>query len=129
MSLGRSKEDCLEEIFLLSTKRKIVRSVDVARALGITKPSVSVMLRSLEDDGFVSKAPPSELYELSLTDKGREVATQLYERRCFFVEWLQWAGVEPCIAEREACQLEHALSHDSFDRVRAAVTRQRERAV
>ena len=124
--MNRTKEDCLESIYVLGQARKLVRSVDIANALGLTKPSVSVMLRSLEEDGFVIKAPQSELFELTLTDKGRALAEQLYERHCFFQELLIWAGVHRDIADREACALEHALSHESFDLVRTAVNRQKE---
>ena len=125
MILGRTKEDCLEAIFVLGKSRKIVRSVDIAKALEITKPSVSVMLRSLEEDGFVKKASAEDLYELSLTEKGLAFAQQLHERRCFFTELLLWAGVSRDVAEQEACELEHALSHESFNLVRSAVDRQR----
>ena len=124
--MNRTKEDCLESIYVLGQARKLVRSVDIANALGLTKPSVSVMLRSLEEDGFVIKAPQSELFELTLTEKGRALAEQLYERHCFFQELLIWAGVHRDIADREACALEHALSHESFDLVRIAVNRQKE---
>ena len=126
MTLSRTKEDCLESIYVLGRSRKIVRSVDVANSLGITKPSVSVMLRSLEEEGYVCKAPPSELFELTLTEKGQELAEQLYERHCFFEEMLIWAGVQRETAYQEACALEHALSHESFDLVRTAVRRQKE---
>ena len=119
MALNRTKEDCLESIYVLGKTRKIVRS-------GITKPSVSVMLRSLEEDGFVIKAPQSELFELTLTEKGRALAEQLYERHCFFQDLLIWAGVQRETADQEACALEHALSHESFDLVRTAVNRQKE---
>ena len=126
MTLSRTKEDCLESIYVLGRSRKIVRSVDVANSLGITKPSVSVMLRSLEEEGYVCKAPSSELFELTLTEKGQELAEQLYERHCFFEEMLIWAGVQRETAYQEACALEHALSHESFDLVRTAVRRQKE---
>lgn len=125
MVLGRTKEDCLEAIYVLGKSRKIVRSVDIAKALKITKPSVSVMLRSLEEEGFVNKASAEELYELSLTEKGARFAEQLHERRCFFTEFLRWAGVENDVAEREACELEHALSQESFHLLRDAIDRQR----
>ena len=125
MVLGRTKEDCMAAIYVLGKSRKIVRSVDVANKLGITKPSVSVMLRALEEEGFVKKAPAEDLYELTLTEKGREFAQQLHERRCFFTDLLVWAGVSQEAAEKEACELEHALSQESFHLVRAAVERQR----
>lgn len=126
MDLSRTKEDCLESIYVLGRTRKLVRSVDVANSLGLTKPSVSVMLRGLEESGFVVKAPQSEMFELTLTEKVRALAEQLYERHCFFQNFLIWAGVQRETAEQEACALEHALSHESFDLVRRAVARQRE---
>ena len=125
MILGRTKEDCVVAIYILGKRRKIVRSVDIANSLGITKPSVSVMLRSLEEDGFVNKASAEDLYELTLTEKGLAFAEQLHERRCFFTDLLIWAGVSRDVAEREACELEHALSYESFNLVRSAVDRQR----
>ena len=117
MKLYASGEDYLEAILVLKNKLGMVRSVDVARHLEVTKPSVSHAVATLKDGGFLTM---DEDYFLHLTDIGREVAEQIYEKHRFFTERLIAAGVDPETAERDACRIEHVISDESFERLKAA---------
>ena len=92
MKLHASGEDYLETILVLQKKRGMVRSVDVARHMEVSKPSVCHAVANLRDGGFLMM---DEDHFLHLTDVGREVAEKIYERHCFFTEQLIAAGVDP----------------------------------
>ena len=117
MKLHAAGEDYLEAILVLQQKQGMVRSVDVARHLEVTKPSVCHAVATLRDGGFLTM---DEDYSLHLTDVGREVAEKIYERHCFFTEQLIAAGVDPRIAEADACRIEHLISDESFQRLKEA---------
>ena len=111
MKLRASGEDYLETILVLHKKTDMVRSVDVARHMGVSKPSVCHAVATLKAGGFLTM---DEDFFLRLTDVGREVAEQTYEKHCFFTRLLIEAGVEPRIAEQDACRMEHVISESSF---------------
>ena len=115
--LHASGEDYLETILVLQKKRGMVRSVDVARHMEVSKPSVCHAVAILRDGGFLTM---DEDHFLHLTDVGREVAEKIYERHCFFTEQLITAGVDPKTAEADACRIEHAISQDTFEKIRDA---------
>lgn len=115
MKLHASGEDYLEAILVLKKKLDMVRSVDVARHMGVSKPSVCVAVNTLKDGGFLTM---DEDYFLHLTDMGREVAEKIYERHCFFRDKLIAAGVDPKRAEYDACRMEHNISIESFEKLR-----------
>lgn len=118
MKLHASGEDYLETILILQKQCGMVRSVDVARYMSVSKPSVCRAVAVLRDGGFLRV---DDDHFLHLTDAGREVAEKIYERHQFFTEQLIAAGVDPKIAEADACRLEHAISSESFARLKAAV--------
>ena len=113
-----SGEDYLETILVLQKKLGMVRSVDVARHMEVTKPSVSHAVATLRDGGFLTMDGDNFLH---LTDVGCEVAEQIYEKHRFFTERLIAAGVDPETAERDACRIEHVISEESFQRLKASV--------
>ena len=115
--LYASGEDYLEAILVLHKKTGMVRSVDVARHLEVTKPSVCNAVATLREGGFLTMDSD---YFLHLTDVGREVAEQIYEKHRFFTDRLIEAGVDPETAERDACRIEHVISDESFQRLKAA---------
>ena len=117
MKLYASGEDYLEAILVLQKKLGMVRSVDVARQMEVSKPSVCHAVATLRDGGFLTM---DEDHFLHLTDVGREVAERIYERHCFFTEQLIATGVEPKTAEADACRIEHIISQDSFEKIRRA---------
>ena len=116
--LHASGEDYLEAILVLKRKKGMVRSVDGARHLDVSKPSVCHAVSTLKEGGFLIMDENSFLF---LTDVGREVAEQTYEKHCFFTRRLVAAGVDPQTAEREACQMEHTISQRSFELLKEAV--------
>ena len=122
MKLHASGEDYLETILVLQKKRGMVRSVDVARHMEVSKPSVSHAVATLRDGGFLMM---DEDHFLHLTDVGREVAERIYERHRFFTEQLIAAGVDPKTAEADACRIEHTISQDSFEKIRRAHEQER----
>ena len=117
MELHASGEDYLEATLVLHKKMGMVRSVDVARHLEVTKPSVCHAVVTLRDGGFLTMDSD---YFLHLTDVGREVAEQIYEKHRFFTDRLIEAGADPETAERDACRMEHVISQESFERLRDA---------
>ena len=122
MKLHASGEDYLETILVLQKKLGMVRSVDVARHMEVSKPSVCHAVATLRDGGFLTM---DEDHFLHLTDVGREVAEKIYKRHCFFTEQLIAAGVDPKTAEADACRIEHTISQDSFEKIRRAHEQER----
>ena len=119
MKLHASGEDYLEAVLVLQRKKGMVRSVDVARHMEVSKPSVCHAVATLRDGGFLTMDSD---YFLHLTDVGRKVAEQIYEKHRFFTEMLINAGVDPITAERDACRIEHVISESSFQRLKKTLT-------
>ena len=124
MKLHASGEDYLETILVLQKKLGMVRSVDVARHMEMSKPSVCHAVATLRDGDFLTM---DEDHFLHLTDVGREVAEKIYERHCFFTEQLIIAaGVDPKTAEADAWRIEHIISDESFSRLKEAAAQEQE---
>ena len=117
MKIHASGEDYLEAVLMLQKKNGMVRSIDLARHMEVSKPSVSRAVAILQEGGFLTVDSD---YFLHLTEAGREVAEKIYERHCFFTEQLITAGVDPKTAEADACRIEHIISDESFDRLKEA---------
>lgn len=92
-----------------------MRSIDVAHHMNFSKPSVSHAVKELQKRGYLKMS--SEGF-LILTDKGNELAMKVYERHCFFKNFLMQVGVEPEIAEKDACQIEHIISEETFQQLK-----------
>ena len=118
MKLRASGEDYLEAVLMLQKKNGMVRSIDLARHMEVSKPSISRAVAILQEGGFLTVDSD---YFLHLTEAGREVAEKIYERHRFFTEQLITAGVDPKTAEADACRIEHIVSDESFDRLKEAV--------
>ena len=117
MKLHASGEDYLESILILKNRKGFVRSIDVAVFMNYSKPSVSHAVSLLRDRGFIMV---DDNGYLDLTSAGKAVAEKIYERHQFFTEQFIAAGVDPEIAERDACRIEHAISQDTFEKIRDA---------
>ena len=117
MPLHKSGEDYLEAILVLQKKKGMVRSADVARHMDVSKPSVCHAVATLKKGGFLLMDGDHFLH---LTDLGREVAEDTYEKHLFFTEILVAAGVDPVTAERDACRIEHVVCKDTFERLKVA---------
>lgn len=120
MKLQESGENYLETILILEKRNGIARSVDVATELGFSKPSVSRSVSRavsiLKEGGYVTIG---NIGQLLLTDKGRQVAQNIYDRHCFIKECLMFLGVSPETAEADACRLEHVLSEETLSCMKA----------
>lgn len=110
--LHKAGEDYLETILTLQMTKGLVRSVDVARAMNYSKPSVCKAVSVLQDAGYLTMDGEHFLH---LTEVGKAIAERVYERHCFFTDLLVKIGVDPEIAEADACQMEHCISQESFD--------------
>lgn len=115
MKLYTSGEDYLKAIYILQKEKGMVRSIDVAEQMGMSKPSVSHAVKLLREGGFIVM---DDDYTLHLTDLGREVAEKLHERHRYFTERLTDAGVDADTAEAEACKMEHTISDSSFQKLK-----------
>ncbi|WP_312430616.1 metal-dependent transcriptional regulator [Lacrimispora sp.] len=115
MLLYASGENYLEAILVLKKQTGAVRSVDLARYMGYSKPSISHAVAMLKKGGFLDT---DEDGCLLLTDSGQEIAEKIYERHCFFKNQLVTAGIDPQIADREACQMEHIISDETFQKIK-----------
>lgn len=93
-----------------------MRSVDIAEHLGVSRPSVSRAVSLLRRGGFLEV----EGAYLRLTEAGREIAEGIYEKHCYFKARLMEVGVDEATADKEACLIEHAVSDESFDKLRAS---------
>ena len=118
MKLHASGEDYLEAVLVLQKQKGMVRSVDMARHMGVSKPSMCHAVATLKNGGFLTM---DDGFFLHLTNIGREVAEQIYEKHRFFTERLIAAGVDPETAEADACRIEHVISEESFRRLKAAM--------
>ena len=117
MALYASGEDYLEAVLVLQKQKGMVRSVDIARHMDVSKPSVCHAVATLKDGGFLTM---DDGFFLHLTNIGREVAEQIYEKHRFFTERLIAAGVDPETAEADACRIEHVISDESFQCLKSA---------
>ena len=121
MKIYASGEDYLEAVLVLQKKKVMVRSVDLARHMGFSKPSISHAVGVLKNGGFLTVDEDGYFH---LTEDGREVAENIYERHQFFTEQLVAVGVDRETAERDACRIEHAISEEAFQKLKASVEKQ-----
>lgn len=110
MKLQESGEDYLESILKIERTKGVVRSVDVANDLNVSKPSVSRAIHILAERGFIQ----IEDNVLILSDSGRKIAEKIYERHVLFTDFLIQLGVDEAIASEDACRMEHTLSDESY---------------
>ncbi len=115
IKIHASGEDYLEAVLILQQKKGMVRSVDLARHMGYSKPSISHAVGALRDGGFLTM---DEHGFLHLTDLGHEVAEKIYERHRVLTAGLIDLGVDPELAEQDACRIEHVISEESFQKLK-----------
>ena len=115
MKIQESAENYLETILILSLKKSYVRSIDIANELGFSKPSVSVAMKNLRENGYITVSPEGYIH---LTESGLEVAEKIYERHTILSNWLTMLGVDPRVAAEDACKIEHDVSAESFEAIK-----------
>lgn len=118
MRLQESGEMYLETILVLSQRQRYVRSIDVAEHMGYSKPSVSRAVSLLKQGEYITVDREGFLY---LTDAGREVAEKIYERHTVLTQLLINIGVDPAVAEEDACRVEHDISDETFAKIKEHV--------
>lgn len=115
MKIQQSAENYLETIFILSNKNGSVRSIDIANELGFSKPSVSVAMKSLRENGYIDVMGDGSII---LLEPGKSIAENLYARHTILTEALVSLGVSKETAAEDACKIEHILSEESFNAIR-----------
>ena len=120
MIKNESAENYLETILILSKKRPVVRSVDIANELGFKKSSVSIAMKHLRENNHITVIEEGFIY---LTDSGMEIAQMIYTRHEILSSFLVNIGVAKEIAEEDACKIEHVISTESFDALRNYLTK------
>ena len=123
MKQKKSVEDYLKVIYILS-KQKEVHGADIAGELKVSRPTVSVALKALAEEGYIFV---DDAYEVHLTIKGRRVAEDTYERHDTFRRLLMSLGVDEKTASADACEMEHAVSQTSYEALKMLVEKQMEK--
>ena len=114
--MQESGEMYLESIYILSRTHSHVRSIDICEYMGYSKPSISRAMSLLkasnhiliDDDGFIT-----------LTESGKKVAERIYERHTLLTRMLMYLGVGEATASEDACKMEHILSDETFEAIKA----------
>lgn len=115
MKIYESGEDYLEMILMLQKEKGYARSIDVAAALGVTKPSVSVAMKKLRENGYILMDGDNLL---SLTPAGEAIADRIYQRHTVLTQMFVALGVSEETARQDACKIEHDLSDETFEAIR-----------
>lgn len=116
MALQESGEMYLETIYVLSQSHANVRAVDIGEELGYSRPSVSRAMHLLKDEGLVKT---DDYGFVVLTEAGKVLAKRIYERHTVLTEALKNIGVDDKIASEDACRVEHYISDETFDAIKA----------
>ena len=114
MKIQESAENYLETILVLQKRNNHVRSIDIVNEMGFSKPSVSVAMKNLRENGYIHMHQDGTIV---LLEKGKEIAERIYERHTLLYKWLTALGVSQQTAEEDACRLEHVLSNESFEAI------------
>ena len=115
MSNTASAQDYLESILVLAMSKPAVRSKDIADYFGFSKPSVSVAMKKLRDDGQITVDGSGFI---TLTVAGKQIADKVYNRHLALFSWLKSIGVSEGVAEKDACLMEHIISEETFEAIK-----------
>ncbi|MDO5477541.1 MAG: metal-dependent transcriptional regulator [Clostridia bacterium] len=115
MIIKESGENYLETIHMLNKKHGHVRSIDIATELSVTKPSVSVAMKKLREEGFIVIDSSGSI---TLTEKGLSIAETMYERHRIIAKALMAMGVSEDTAYEDSCKIEHHISEESFEKLK-----------
>ena len=113
-TIGKSKEDYLKTVLIVLKEHGACRNADVSSRLGVSKSSTCIALKKLEQDGLVEK----DEWRILLTEKGKILAENLYEKDLFFSSLFKQIGVSKKVAERDACMIEHAISEETYSKLK-----------
>ena len=119
MKIQESAENYLETILILSHRNPYVRSIDIANELSFSKPSVSVAMKNLRENGYILM---DDQGHITLSSIGKEIAETMYERHTMLSQWLMYLGVDEQTAVEDACRIEHVVSAESFRAIKNHIT-------
>jgi len=120
MNIHESAEDYLERILMLRLKNGTVRSIDIVRDLEYSKPSVSVAMKRLRENGYIKMDADGFI---TLLPPGEEIAARIYDRHQLLTRFLVQLGVSPENAAADACKIEHDISEESYEKIKASTLR------
>lgn len=112
LKIYESAENYLETILILQKRHGLVRSIDIATELSVSKPSVSVAMKNLRTNGYIET---DEEGHILLLEQGQAVAEKMLERHTLLSTWLINMGVDPAVAADDACKIEHVISEETFE--------------
>ncbi len=116
MKIQESAENYLETILILKQRQGQVRSIDIVNELNFSKPSVSIAMKKLRESGLIQMAPDGTI---TLLPEGMRIASTIYERHILLSRYLIRLGVDPKTAAEDACRIEHVISEESFEKIKA----------
>ena len=111
MKIQKSSQDYLESMLMMQQEHGYIRSIDVAEHLGVTKPSVSYATKRLRENGYITMDREGFI---TLTDSGMAIAASMLDRHHTLTRFLITLGVDPKVAEEDACKIEHDISDETF---------------
>lgn len=120
MNIRESAENYLETIFIINERKGSVRSIDIANELSFSKPSVSVAMKNLRENGYINV---DDSGFITLTESGFAIADKMYERHRTISDYFILLGVEPETAVKDACRIEHIISAESFNAIKGQYER------
>lgn len=120
MKIQQSAENYLETIYMLRKSKGSCRSIDIANELGFSKPSVSVAMKNLRENGFIDVSGDGDI---TLLEPGKKIAEELFARHTLITECLIAIGVSEETASEDACKIEHVISQESFEAIRSSLAK------
>lgn len=115
MKIQQSAENYLETILMITERSGSCRSIDIANELGYSKPSVSIAMKNLRENGYIDVMGDGKIV---LLEPGRRIAENLFERHTILTQALVALGVDKDIAAEDACRIEHIISADTFEAIK-----------
>lgn len=115
MKIKESAENYLETILMIRDKKGAVRSIDIVNELEYSKPSVSIAMKNLRENGYIEMDRDGYI---TLLPSGAEIAERMYERHTLLSRWLISLGVDEAVAVEDACRIEHVISAESFEAIK-----------
>lgn len=114
MQIHESAEDYLEKILILEERNGNVRSIDIVNEMNFSKPSISIAMKKLRENGYIHMDNSGYI---TLLPSGRQIATRIYSRHKLLTKVLSAIGVDPETAAEEACRIEHDINDDTYNKL------------
>jgi Mn-dependent DtxR family transcriptional regulator len=119
VNIQESAENYLETILILGQRTGMVRSIDIAGELNFSRPSVSIAMKKLRENGHIDVDGAGNI---TLTASGLEIARTMYSRHTLLTNYLISLGVDEKIAVGDACRMEHVISEQTFEKIKESFT-------